>query len=121
MTANAETWTSPEGQPADRPIHIMPINDLRDHVTDILCPCMPKMLLPEPVVEDGVMLQPDHSHAVIRHNSYDGREIGETCRRALDLLGKALAVHSHEWSSEERDAYEHAITVLENKFPEPAK
>lgn len=87
--------------------HVHPSNDVREHVTDsVLCPCMPRVL------EDGDL---------VVHNSYDGREIGEVCAKALDLLGKALADHDHEWSGEEREAYEHALLVLGMHFdlPEP--
>lgn len=82
-------------------VHVIPVNDIRDHVEDgIYCPCMPR--------EDG---------QVITHNSYDGREIGEVCRRALDTLGSALAEHNHQWSDELRSAYEHAIAVLDMHYP----
>lgn len=79
-------------------IHTVPVNDLRGHVEDGgLCPCMPRV-------------QCDGEHVI--HNSYDGREIGEVCARALDLLGQALAAYPHRWTVEERDAYEHAFLVL---------
>lgn len=31
----------------------------------------------------------------------------------LDLLGVALATHGHQWTDEERQAYEEAVTMLE--------
>jgi len=95
-------WTTPEGQSADRPIHVAPIKDIFDHVTNgDPCPCLPR------VTDDGVVV----------HNSYDGRETGEACRKAIDLLGKALAGHGHTWTDEERDAYEHAIAILDMHWP----
>lgn len=84
--------------------HVYPINDIRAHdTTTALCPCMPELL------EDG---------AVVRHNSYDGREVGDVCREALDLLGRALVEHKHVWNGEERAAYDHAIALLSMHWPE---
>ena len=85
--------------------HVTPMNDLRDHVVeqDGLCPCLPRVV-------DGVVM----------HNSYDRREVGEVCRRALDLLGVALADHDHDWGPGEREAYDHAIAVLDIHWPAKA-
>lgn len=82
--------------------HVTPSNDLREHVVapDGLCPCLPRVFC-----------------GVVVHNAYDGRETGEVCRRALDLLGVSLAAHGHEWDETERDAYEHAIAILEMHWP----
>lgn len=81
--------------------HVYPLGDVREHVTNgDPCPCLPRTV-------EGVVI----------HNSYDGRETGEVCRQALDLLGVALAEHSHTWSDREREAYEHAITVLDMHWP----
>jgi hypothetical protein len=88
-------WSGPDGQPANRPFHVVPLNDLREHPSDIMCPCLP--------VQVG---------GVIRHNSYDGREVGEVCLLALDLLGLALAQHNHTWTEREREAYDHAVLIL---------
>lgn len=117
--ADDSDWSGPDGQPADRPIHVVPNNDLREHDLDHagLCPCMPMLVPPVPAVVDGVLCQPDNSQAIWRHNSYDGREVGEVCRTALDALGSALADHSHEWSAEQRQAYEHAIHLLDMHWP----
>lgn len=85
--------------------HVSPINDTREHVLNgDPCPCMPRQL-PGCVV----------------HNSYDGRETGEVCRKAIDTLGSALADHGHTWTDEERDAYEHAIAILDMHWPARAK
>lgn len=118
---NDKTWSTPDGQRADRPIHCYPLDDIREHVIDgSPCPCMPSKVSPSPVIEeDGSASMPDDSHSVIRHNSYDGREVGEVCRRALFRMGVALSDHDHTWSSDERDAFEHAIDVLEMHWPEP--
>lgn len=106
-------WSTLEGQPADRPVHVYPLKDKREHVLDgLFCPCMPKLVPRDPIVVDGVEAQPDHSASVIRHNSYDGRELSEVCIRALDELGKALADHNHTWLPSLRDSYEHAIDLL---------
>lgn len=78
---------------------------------------MPRLSPPAPVVVDGVMCQPDNSHAIWIHNSYDRREVGEVCRSALDKLGIALANINHEWSHEERSAYDHAIHLLDMHWP----
>lgn len=80
--------------------HILPAEDERVHVEDEFCPCLPTII-------DGL----------VRHNSYDGREVGQVCRQALDLLGRALADEGHEWIDEERDAYEHAIELLNMHWP----
>ena len=79
-------------------LHVSPENDLREHVTNgDPCPCLPRE-------RNGVMI----------HNSYDAREVGEVCRRALDMLG---VEHRPPWTDEERDAYEHAIAVLDMHWP----
>lgn len=82
--------------------HVVPNNDLREHVVEAggLCPCIPRVV-------DGVVV----------HNSYDAREIGEVCRKALDLLGCALADHGHDWGDGERRDYEHAIQLLDMHWP----
>jgi hypothetical protein len=46
-------------------LHVIPINDLKDHSEDSICECNPKA----EILENGDML--------IIHNSYDGREIVE--------------------------------------------
>lgn len=112
-------WSTPEGQPAGRPIHVYPISDIREHVTNgDPCPCMPMVRHPAAVQEeDGSWSQPDESLATIVHHAYDAREVGEVCRLALDQLGKALADHGHTWSPDERFNYEHAIHVLNMHYP----
>jgi hypothetical protein len=46
-----------------RPIHVYPVNDLRDHVINgDPCPCLPR------TEQDG---------AIVIHHSYDGREAKE--------------------------------------------
>lgn len=53
--------------------HVYPINDEREHITDgEPCPCLARTSFDDP--------------DVIVHNSYDGREIGEVVRMALDKL-----------------------------------
>jgi len=112
-------WNTPAGQPANQPIHCMPLGDTRDHVADgLFCPCLPRLVAARPTQdEDGVTIDPDPSQGVIVHNSYDRREVGEVCRSALDKLGVALAGHSHQWSHEERSAYEHAIYLMDMHWP----
>lgn len=41
--------------------HVLPINDIKDHVEQSTCPCEPEV-----VVEGGDL--------IIAHNSWDGRE-----------------------------------------------
>jgi len=90
----------------DGRLHIIPLNDIRGHVSDSdLCPCLP-LVWAFPGEDDRVV-----------HMSYDGREVGEVCRKALDILGGALADHHHEWTAEERTAFEHAIHVLFMHWP----
>lgn len=106
-------WSTPDGQPADRPIHVYPLNDIREHILDGLwCPCMPRLVPADAVDGDGGLCQPDDSHAVIRHNSYDGREVREVVLRALDAMGKALADHDHCWSPSLRADYEQAVDMM---------
>lgn len=85
-------------------IHVTPNNDIREHDTSSgeLCPCMP-------------MTKGDGS--VVVHMSYDGREIGEVCRKALDGMGKALADYDYTWPEEQRWDYEHAIHLLNMHYP----
>lgn len=81
--------------------HIEPLNDRRQHITNgDPCPCLPRVV-------EGVVV----------HNSYDARETGEVCRKALDLLAGALADHRHVWTPAERQAFEHAIAVLNMHWP----
>lgn len=106
-------WTGPEGQRADQPIHTVPVNDIREHVTDsMFCPCMPRLVPPDPVMEDGELCQPESRFGVIRHNSYDGREVPEVLLRALDEMGKALTEHDHEWAPSLRSLYEQAVDLV---------
>lgn len=89
------------------PIHVFPIDDTREHVLDSeFCPCLPAVLRGE----DGVA-------NIVRHNSYDGREIGEVCRKAMEVMELALAHHHHRWTEDERDAYDHAHDVLNVRYP----
>lgn len=84
--------------------YVHPIDDLRGHeVHSALCPCLPR------VIERGTF-----RHVI--HNSYDGREVGEVCSKALDMLGVALADHGHTWTDEQREAYENARHVLEMHY-----
>lgn len=81
--------------------HVVPIDDLREHVTDgDPCPCVPRS-----------------TRGVVVHNSYDGRETGEVCRVALKRLGLALMDHGHHWTFEERDDFEHALQILDMHWP----
>jgi hypothetical protein len=114
---SAHEWTAPDGQRADQPIHVTPIGDLREHPLDVLCPCMPRTL--PHYGTDWLCLDGSTTpeRTVVVHNSYDGRETGEVCRKALDLLGAAIAHHGHEWTPTERDAYYHAIHILNMHWP----
>lgn len=38
--------------------------------------------------------------------------VGDACKTALDMLGVALADHGHNWTDEQRSAYETAIKML---------
>lgn len=81
--------------------HVEPRNDKREHITNgDPCPCLPRVV-------DGVVV----------HNSYDGRETGEVCRKALDMLAVAMADRFHTWSAAERDAYDHALAILNMHWP----
>lgn len=87
--------------------HVTPNNDLREHVLDPdgACPCLPRR-------------GPDWEGTPRWvHNSYDRREVGEVCRLALDRLGVELANREHEWTPEQRDAYEHAVHLLDMHWP----
>ena len=88
------------------PVQVVPVRDIREHVEDplVVCPCMPRLL------EDG---------KVVAHNSYDGREIGEVCRNAINALGVALAHHNHQWTDVERDHFDHATLILDMHYPLP--
>lgn len=56
------------------PVHVYPLNDLREHETaGAQCPCMPTPL------DDGM---------VIVHNSFDGREILERARVSAFVDGR---------------------------------
>jgi hypothetical protein len=82
--------------------HVSPNRDVREHVLNgDPCPCMPRVV-------GGVTI----------HNSYDGREVGEVIAALIARLGDALAEHSHEWTDEQREAVEHAESVLALHWPE---
>jgi hypothetical protein len=51
--------------------HILPINDIKDHVEDSTCPCEPVVL-----VEGGDL--------IIVHNSWDGREAVEEATEIIN-------------------------------------
>lgn len=92
--------------------HVVPVNDLREHVTNgDPCPCMPRTI--HAVIEETGQSAP----AAIVHNSYDRREVGEVCRHALAMLGVALADHEHTWTPAERSSFEHASHVLDMHWP----
>ena len=50
-------------------IHILPINDLKEHEETADCPCNPNVRYED---EDGILPEP-----ICIHNSWDGREIIE--------------------------------------------
>jgi len=117
-------WNTPDGQPANEPLHVMPIGDLRDHERSVWCPCMPTKVprdatheLEEGEEWKGLDGSTSPCVDVIRHNSYDGRETGAMCLRALDALAMALTEHGHKWSPTLRDAYEHAIYLVRTHLP----
>ena len=86
----------------DRPDlhHIFPLGEEGMHEVDgAPCSCMAQLR---------------ESDQLMSHNSFDGREVGEVCRKALDLL----AVHVDTWTSEIRAAVSHAVDVLEFQYPE---
>jgi len=51
--------------------HILPVNDLKDHIDKSTCECIPTVK----VIETGDM--------IVIHNSYDGREIVEEVNNIL--------------------------------------
>jgi len=82
-------------------IHTEPVNDLRAHITNgDPCPCLPRLV-------DGCTV----------HNSYDGRETGEVCRKAIDMLCLAIAVHGHKLSGADLRAVHHARLILDMHWP----
>lgn len=46
-------------------VHILPVNDIHEHLEIEACPCKPKIIL-------------ENGKYIIVHNSYDGREKSET-------------------------------------------
>jgi len=89
--------------------HVVHLDDLHDHVTSdgVFCPCLPR--------------RDEANPSVVVHNSYDGREIGEVCRRALLALGSALLDHRHRWTKTELGAFEHAFELLDTHYPEQVR
>lgn len=86
-------------------IHVSPNNDKHEHDLDGgLCPCLPR----EKHFADSI---------VVVHNSYDKREVGTVMRKALDVLGCAMADASLVWTDEQREAYEHAIHPTHLHWP----
>ena len=84
--------------------HVVPLNDTFEHDADGgPCPCVPSY-------------QDDAK--VVVHNSFDGREVPEVVRRALDTLALALVGHDHQWGTPEREAYEHAIALMDFHHPQ---
>lgn len=90
-----------EAEPDRYVQHVHPIGDIREHVTNgDPCPCLPRTV-------EGVVI----------HNSYDGRETGEVCRLAFAMLRATLAAAGGKLGPLGREAYEHAITVLDMHWP----
>ena len=54
-------------------IHVMPINDLKEHDEDTSCECQP-----------AVEMDDAGNGFLVIHNSYDGREAVETANEILD-------------------------------------
>lgn len=52
-------------------LHILPINDLKEHEESSTCECCPKL-----IIENGEM--------IFVHNSFDGREIIEEVNEILN-------------------------------------
>ena len=59
-------------------VHILPINDLKEHEENTTCECNPKV----EVLENGEIL--------VIHNSYDRREVTEEAR--LECLKKLIEI-----------------------------
>lgn len=57
------------------------------------------------------MIRPDTTGRQLPVVRLLASDAGEAAR-ALDMLALALAAHDHEWSTEEREAYEGAIAIL---------
>lgn len=93
-------WSTPEGQPANRPVHSYPLEDLHEHVFDgDPCPCMPREV-------DGVVV----------HNSYDGRECGEVLLKLVRVISE-IAPDNHTWSDRQKQSVEHAEAIVALHWP----
>ena len=57
-------------------IHILPVNDLKEHVTKTTCSCNPDVRYRD---EHGVLPE-----AICVHNSWDGREIIEQAEALIN-------------------------------------
>lgn len=90
--------------------HVTPMGDQREHVEDVLCPCMPRTLAMK--CDDG------SQGRVVVHNSYDGRECGEVFFSALTRLAGALIQSNGRLTEHQREAYEHARTILMMHWPD---
>ena len=56
-------------------IHVLPVNDIKEHVEETTCPCEPEV-----IVVNGEM--------IIAHNAYDGRELLESDRETVSKKNK---------------------------------
>lgn len=55
-------------------VHVLPVNDLREHSESIACECRPRV-------------EQYDSHSLVIHNSWDGREITEQAVDATEAAG----------------------------------
>jgi len=94
----SKAWQRESG--AGEPVHVYPVMDTWEHVTNgDFCSCMP-------------LTNPD---GVVVHNAYDARETGEVCRKLIDMLVEG---YTSDPSPELVRLTDHALHILDMHWPD---
>lgn len=59
-------------------MHVLPINDEREHEESTMCPCDPHVEWFDPETGEA------YSEGLVIHNSFDGREFSEKAQVIID-------------------------------------
>jgi hypothetical protein len=97
----SDNWLVLEPKTPGGPVHIIPDGE-RHAVNGDPCACMPRETAP------GLFL----------HNAFDARELGEVLHELLDTASKAMEAHNHDWTDDDRDAFDHAERLLQLHWPQ---
>ncbi len=63
-------------------LHVIPINDIKEHVVESICSCNPKLIK-------------ENNSYIYNHNSYDNREAIE---QACEIVGGKYSCPDKKWA-----------------------